>query len=95
MAPCLSLHVYMVVGGLLSVPLKVLVCIYLHRSEVVFPHCKRLVFVGSVLKTILTGRVGGILTKEGLTALFDFLCGSGQGDSVSTTLLDVMSLLQF
>ena len=53
---------------------------------------KTLIFFGfgnymiQVLKTILTGRVGGILTKEGLTALFEFLCGSGQGDSASATL---------
>ena len=53
---------------------------------------KTLLFFGfgqymiQILKTILTGRVGGILTKEGLTALFDFLCGSGQGDSASATL---------
>ena len=36
--------------------------------------------------SILTESVGGILTKEGLTVLFDFLCGSGQGDSASATL---------
>ena len=53
---------------------------------------KTLLFFGfgqymiQILKTILTGRVGRILTKEGLTALFDFLCGSGQGDSASATL---------
>ena len=53
---------------------------------------KTLIFFGfgpymiKILMTILTGRVGGILTKEGLTTLFDFLCGSGQGDSASATL---------
>ena len=53
---------------------------------------KTLLFFGfgqymiQILKTILTGRVGGFLTKEGLTAFFDFLCGSGQGDSESATL---------
>lgn len=39
-----------------------------------------------ILRTILTGRTGGILTKEGLTELFEFLSGSGQGDSASATL---------
>lgn len=39
-----------------------------------------------ILKTIITGRMGGIITKEGLTELFNFLSGNGQGDSSSATI---------
>ena len=39
-----------------------------------------------MLKTIITGRMGGIITKEGLTELFNFLSGNGQGDSSSATI---------
>ena len=38
----------------------------------------------NIARTILSGRVGGIITAEGLTRLFFFLSGSGQGDPVST-----------
>jgi exonuclease III len=40
----------------------------------------------NIIKTILTGRVGAILTEDGLSKIFEFLSGSGQGDSISAFL---------